>query len=251
MLEVFDKMRMNRLLLVALWLLCEVGRVQAQEGGETSAAYQDTVRRAVSEYEAGHWDEARALFRHAHELEPNARTWRGLAITAFELRRYVDATRELEAALADTRKPLTEPQRRELEALLARARGFVSAYTLHVQPAAAFVSVDGAPSEPSGPQLWLDPGVHTVVFTAEGYTEQRLELRAEAGTSEELAIELVRPAQPAQPLDQAALRLETPARAEREPLRDYVASFSLAAASVLAGATAVTVGSLAESRNTR
>lgn len=95
-----------------------VGRAGAQTAsGDAASAhaataeYDDAIRRAIEEFDAGHWGEARALFRRAHEISPNARTWRGLGITAFELRRYVDAVSELEAALTNTLKPLTEKQR--------------------------------------------------------------------------------------------------------------------------------------------
>jgi outer membrane protein assembly factor BamD (BamD/ComL family) len=44
---------------------------------------------AVAEYEAGHYQEARALFRQAHEKQPTARTLRGIGMASFELRDYV------------------------------------------------------------------------------------------------------------------------------------------------------------------
>jgi hypothetical protein len=215
-------------------------------------AYPQVVQRAISEFEAGHWDEARALFRRAHELSPNARTWRGLAITAFELRRYVDAVRELEAALLDVRKPLTETQRQELAELLLRARAFVSTYQLHVQPAAARVSIDGATSQASPSELLLDPGLHTLVFTATGYDEQQLELRAEAGKSQELSVELRPPPQVAPEAGKSAPAARpSPQRSEPERLRDYVATLSLTGAAVLAGTSAVTLGALAQSHASR
>ena len=35
---------------------------------------------AVAEYDAGHFQEARALFRQAHERQPTARTLRGIGM---------------------------------------------------------------------------------------------------------------------------------------------------------------------------
>jgi hypothetical protein len=243
-------MRAFRSVWLALWLLGSSLSAHAQDDAVPDA-YPQVVQRAVSEFDAGHWDEARALFRRAHELSPNARTWRGLAITAFELRRYVDAARELEAALQDTRKPLTEPQRQELSALLVRARAFVSTYRLQVRPAEAQVSIDGAPSEATASELLLDPGPHTLVFTAAGHGEQRLELRAEAGKSEELSVEL-RPPQAEQEAGKTVHAALPPGpRSEAELLRDYVATLSLTGAAVLAGASAVTLGALAQSHSTR
>jgi len=60
---------------------------------------------AVAEYEAGHYQEARALFRQAHEKSPTARTLRGIGMASFELRDYVEATRALTASLRDVRPP--------------------------------------------------------------------------------------------------------------------------------------------------
>ena len=245
-------MRAYLLLWSVLWLLGSAPSARAQDDAVPDA-YPQVVQRAISEFDAGHWDEARALFRRAHELSPNARTWRGLAITAFELRRYVDAVRELEAALQDTRKPLTEQQRQELGELLLRARAFVSTYRLSVQPTEAQVSIDGAPSQAGESELLLDPGLHTLVFTAPGYDEQQLELRAEAGKSRELSVELRPPPQVAAPETANPAQVALPSSPQREPdlMRDYVVTLSLTGAAVLAGASAVTLGALAQSHNTR
>src|SRR6478752_515129 len=80
--------------------------------------YDVTVKNAVTEYAAGNWGEARVLFARAHEMEPSARTFRGLGLCDFELRRYVEAISELEAALSDKRKPLTTAQRQEIQTAL-------------------------------------------------------------------------------------------------------------------------------------
>jgi hypothetical protein len=250
-----NRMRAHRTLGLVLWLLGSSFSARAQDDAVPDA-YPQVVQRAISEFDAGHWDEARALFRRAHELSPNARTWRGLAITAFELRRYVDAVRELEAALQDTRKPLTEQQRQELSELLLRARAFVSTYRLSVRPADAQVSIDGAPSRAGESELLLDPGLHTLVFTAPGYDEQQLELRAEAGKSQELSVELRPPPQVAAPetaLTARPAQAALPSSPQREPdlMRDYVATLSLTGAAVLAGASAVTLGALAQSHSSR
>src|SRR3954470_14714051 len=89
--------------LTACWLVSPAPG-HAQEATGAPAGYDDLIKRAVVEFDNSHWAEARALFGRAHELAPNARTFRGLGITAFELRRYVDATRELEASLNDPNK---------------------------------------------------------------------------------------------------------------------------------------------------
>jgi hypothetical protein len=74
-------------------------------------AYRSLISDAAAEYDAKHFAEARALFRRAHELEPSARTWRGIGMAAFELRDYVKSLRALEASLVDSRLPLIGSER--------------------------------------------------------------------------------------------------------------------------------------------
>src|SRR5688572_7233282 len=75
---------------------------QGAENVPASAGYDDLIKRAIVEFDNSHCAEARALFRRAHELSANARTFRGLGITAFELRRYLEASAELKASLDDS-----------------------------------------------------------------------------------------------------------------------------------------------------
>src|SRR6266704_960888 len=74
-----------------------------QEPSE-SAQYRALLEEAVTEYDARHYEEARALFRRAHEVSPNARTLRGIGMASFELREYIEALRSLEGSLADKRR---------------------------------------------------------------------------------------------------------------------------------------------------
>ncbi len=162
----------------------------AQASAQNTKEYDDTIARAVAEFDHGNWEEARVLFRRAHDANPNARTWRSLGVTAFELRRYVDAIAELEASLADPRKPLTTKQRSEVEGLLTRAREFVSVYRVKISPADAEVLVDGKVVTLTDGKLFLDPGQHTVVVRAGGYRERREDLSVAAGVQDELSLEL-------------------------------------------------------------
>lgn len=157
---------------------------------QRDATYDDAIAKAVVEFDHGNWEEARVLFRRAHDANPNARTWRSLGITAFELRRYVDAIAEFEAALADPRKPLTAKQRDEVQDLLGRAREFISVYRVRVRPDDAEVLVDGKVAALKDGKLFLDPGEHTVVVRARGYQERREDLNVSAGAQEELSLEL-------------------------------------------------------------
>lgn len=129
--------------------------VVSEAAGVAAAARADehadpeTVRLiadAVAEYDVGRFEEARALFRAAHARTPTARTLRGIGMASFELRDYVEATRALGQALQDKRRPLTDEQRRQVEALLQRAQTFVGRFTPHVQPVDAELLIDGQPA---------------------------------------------------------------------------------------------------------
>lgn len=189
--------RLRLSFLVLSCLFAALPRAHAQDD-----QYEQTVRRALAEYEAGNWEEARASFRQAHGLNPNARTWRGMGISAFELRQYVNTIHELEAALADGRKPLTQDQRADAQRLISQARDYVSVYRLKVSPAEAQILVDGAPATAKDGKLYVDPGSHTLTFRAASHVERRLDVRLDAGTQQELVVELSPTPKPGQPVAQ-------------------------------------------------
>jgi hypothetical protein len=123
------------------------GAARAAEKNDDDTPVSVLIGDAVAEYDAGHYQEARALFRQAHDKSPTARTLRGIGMCSFEMRDYVEATRALAASLRDQRRPLTSEQKRHAEALLARAHTFIGRFTVHVKPADASLFVDGHPAE--------------------------------------------------------------------------------------------------------
>ena len=154
-------------------------------------AYENAIAQAVAEFGAGRWEEARALFKRAHQIEPNARTLRGMGMTAFELRMYVVALRELEAAVQDTRKPLTEAQRRSAQALIERTNAFVGRHQLVLEPAHAKPYVDGQPVQfEPGAVVLLDIGEHELRVVADGYRTATRRLRVEGGQRAVLRVTL-------------------------------------------------------------
>lgn len=140
------------------------------QSDEEPAAYRSTVREALSEYHAKNFPEARALFEEAHRLYPNARTLRGLGMTAFELRSYRESASFLKDALESQVKPLEGNLRIETERLLTRAERFVGKLTLEVTPRDASVLIDGhSVAHDPGVPVMLDVGDHNFEFQAEGY----------------------------------------------------------------------------------
>jgi hypothetical protein len=164
---------------------------QEEKGEDEEQAYLDIIKQAVYETDMGNWKEARALFRQAHELQPNARTYRGLGMVAFNMRDYVQAIRDLRSALGDERRELTESQRAHVQDLLHRAHQFVGQYRLQPDPDSATVAVDGNPVvyEKDGAVL-INLGEHSLRVTAEGYRELARTLKVEGGEDRVLKLVL-------------------------------------------------------------
>jgi hypothetical protein len=139
-------------------LMGSVGRVGAQavtedtrrpaapESVSGTDAYAQVVQAAVEAYNHDDFATARRYFARAHELRPSARTWRGLGTTAFELKDYEDAVRELTFALEDERSALPTPLRAETERTLRVARRTLAE---RAQPEAAGRSEDKPAKEQS------------------------------------------------------------------------------------------------------
>ena len=168
---------------------------QSRSGADATdqPAYRKTIEDGLAEYDARHFEEARSLFRRAHEISPNARTFRGIGMTSFELRDYVSAVRNLSAALQDQRKPLSSEQRKHTQDLLDRSRMFVDVYTLTVSPPNARVIIDGhAPEfEPDG-TLVFGFGTHTVEASAHGMAVRSLPITVRGGERKALSVTLER-----------------------------------------------------------
>ncbi|MBZ0115685.1 MAG: PEGA domain-containing protein [Sandaracinaceae bacterium] len=169
----------------------------AQDEGE---AYRALVEEAVAEFDALRFEEARALFRRAHQLMPNARTLRGIGLASFEMRDYATAHRSLVLALASAERPLTDEQRAETTSVLERTRRFLGVLRIRIEPEGAALRLDGgsAPLEEDG-TLLVGLGPHTVTARLEGYVEASRTVRIEGGEELELHIVMERLAPPSVP----------------------------------------------------
>jgi hypothetical protein len=184
---------MLRLVLLVLCLIAALP-ARAQQAG---ADYKQLVERAVKAQQAGEYPRAIELFRAAHQLEPSARTLRGLGVSEFLAGDFVSAIAHLEAALAHPTKPLGADLRASVNELLERARARVARYELTTEPAGAAVQVDAGERIAAG-VLVLAPGSHALTVGAEGYEPQTLALEAAAGGREALTVTL-QPVAPAMP----------------------------------------------------
>ncbi|HEY6879952.1 MAG TPA: hypothetical protein VI299_18125 [Polyangiales bacterium] len=212
-------------MIASMLVLLTISCARAQD----SVGYEETIRRALEEYAQSHWEESRVLFKRAHAVNPSARTWRGMGICAFELRQYVAAIDELNAALADFRKPLTNDQRNEAQRLLSRARAFVAVYDVKVKPDNAQILIDGVAAQVKDNKLYVDPGSHMLTIRAADHQERKLDVRLGAGTYQDLSVELL-------PVGQVAT---SPADAPATKKKRRIWTWVLGGATVAAGAVAI------------
>jgi hypothetical protein len=166
---------------------CVVGTALAQPAKPDE--YKRSIEVAVREFEAGNWAEARVLFEQAHALKPSARTLRGMGMVSFELKQYVRAQKELNAALVELRSPLSEEQRHEVLSLLQRVEKFIGRLTVRVKPPEAdtHITLDGSRVEG---ELKLDLGQHDLSIVATGYRALNRTVSIEGGKTVRLELTL-------------------------------------------------------------
>ena len=220
--------------MAAIVLAAVVPRVAVAEEAETPQ-YRSLLSEAVAEYDARRYEEARALFRRAHELSPNARTLRGIGMASFELREHVEALRALEGSLVEQHRPLTAAQRQQVEGLLERTRAFVGRFVLHLTPPETALRVDGASVnlEPDG-TLLLSFGRHAVTADAPGRMIESRELNVIGGERQELTFRLRTHQSVEPPADTLAVAAPVPT-APAQPAVDLTQKEQPASSSSAAG----------------
>lgn len=209
-----------------------IARAQANESDQAvePAGYREVVTEALQEFEAQNFEESRSLFHRAHTLFPNARTYRGLGFTEFELRHYPAAIGYLEAALSSRVRPLNAGLRADTERMLERAKAFVGRLRLEVKPSGASVSVDSQPvTLTAGTPLLLQVGDHTLEVHAPGFVASKRELSVQGGEDTNLTI-LLTPAH------------EDVAVASSEPRRWYKSPWLWASVGVVVAGAAAGAG---------
>lgn len=185
-----DHARQLTLLLALLLLSARLPSAGAQEA-ESGSRYRALIETGVSEFAAGHYEEARVSFAEAHALAPTARTARGLGLVAFEQRNYPEAIERLEAALASGEKPLTGELRESTKQVLTLAKRYVARLTLRVEPPHATVTLeDTLVSSKSRSNHLVNPGDYKLVVEAPGFEREERTLHLRAAETQEVAVAL-------------------------------------------------------------
>lgn len=177
-------------------LLVGVADVRAQEG--ESDAYRQLVSEGLREFASGRFEEALVLFLDAHEIEPNARTFRALGATSYELRRYADAVSYFSSALESDARPLSGEQREEVERARERAARFIGHFmVLVVEPEEGYrVTLDGNRVSINRPLVLQAPDSHELEVSAPGYApfRQIIDVRGRENETIEVVLEVARTA---------------------------------------------------------
>jgi hypothetical protein len=175
--------------------------LEDSKAADESNEYTNIIQQAVERFRTRDFSGARDLFLAAHKLAPSARTLRGIGLSDFESGRYAVAVAELEASLADPRKPLDPQQRIEVQAVIAHARGFVGTLEVQVEPEEANVTIDGISVH--GDSFSLDAGDHVIHASATGYAEAEQRVHVVPADLTRATVSLI-PLQAAQPAAEPA-----------------------------------------------
>jgi hypothetical protein len=168
---------------IALFVLAAApaASTYAQTSASKSPEYKKAISEGLQEFAHGNYPEARAAFERAHAVAPNARTLRGMGLSAFESRDYLAAIGLLTQAIAHAEQPLTDTQRKEAVEVIARAQGNVATLEIELTPSTAALLVDGQPVLLQAGRLTLNPGEHRIEAHADGHESFSLTVDAQPG----------------------------------------------------------------------
>jgi nitrogen fixation-related uncharacterized protein len=114
-----------------------------------------------------------------------------MGMAAFEMRMYVQAIRELDAALKEPRKALDAELRAQVQQLIDKANEFVGRVKLVLDPAEAKPLIDGKePALEADGTVLLDVGTHVISATADHYKPTNLRLAVEGGMDQAVRVAL-------------------------------------------------------------
>lgn len=167
----------------------------------TTASAQDDrqaartqFERGVGLYESGEYQNALEAFQEAYRLAPHPAVRVNMANCYEHLDRPIEAIHHFERYLAEA-ETAPRPQRREVQAALARLRQLVGEVRLSIAPDGALVTVDGTETRraPVLEPFLLGRGTHTVEVRLDGYVSTREEITVAGGETQRVAIRLERP----------------------------------------------------------
>jgi hypothetical protein len=172
---------------IVLWLsTAAFAQKQAAE-----LTYEGWIVVAVEAYRQGDLDRAREAFQRAHEIEPSARTLRGLGTIDFKAGRHPEAFVALSSALTAQRNPLPPDLALSVKALVEQIRAKVALCELVDAPEGVMIEVDGStPLLDSEGHIVMAAGRHRLEVRAPGHEPIALDVEPALGAVERVHVQL-------------------------------------------------------------
>lgn len=196
------------LLLPCAWVLSTPAQAHAQAKGASpppARVERDAIKAAASDlYERGakamdeqRWDDCRASFLAAWNIDRYYQIAGNLAACEAKLGRYADAAEHIAFALREM--PDTAPQERRALAqkLMGEVRAKVAEVTIRSNKTGAEISLDDrvVGRSPLATAIFVEPGAHTVEAKLDGAVA-RTKVNATGGGTHEAVLTLLDPAPP-------------------------------------------------------
>jgi len=164
--------------------------VRAQTPREASAAL--AFQRGAAAMQGGRCEEAIGFFSESYRLAPASNTLYNVAHCHRELGHVRFAVQFYEQYLSEAGSEVGRSREQALRALLVDLRARLAVVGVQMQPFDTALIVDGNRVRPSQGEVLLDPGSHTLFFTAPGHASERRVVDARAGEHLSLDIVLLR-----------------------------------------------------------
>lgn len=247
---------------VSLALACALSGSRVAQAQEPTPAEAGDARQlfqtGVTDYEAGHYNEALAEFQEAYRRKPHPLVLVNIANCYDKLNKPVEALEQFEAFLATAEG--TPQQRQEIRNAVAELQKKIGRLLIRaVAPAQARVQLDELETRTVGQPILLGVGQHRVVASAEGYETavQTVEIRPQETTEIGVELRLVPPPPPPValtppaplPPPAAAPPLPTPAPARTSQHTLAADVWIAGSATFVLGISAVVTGQLALTAN--
>jgi hypothetical protein len=179
--------------LAALLLAAPAAGAAPSDDDATSLRIADLYKRANVLYAEKDLAHAEALYLEAWKLKKTYDVACNLGAVELDLHKPKDAAPYLAFALREFPAGEKPAAREQIKARLAMARAQVVTLRVHMSMTGATLAIDGVPVAPddTGPELFVNPGAHTVSATADGYTTAQATVDAAPGASRDVALTLV------------------------------------------------------------
>ncbi len=147
---------------------------------------RDRAEKAKEKYE-----KALRAYEEAYDRFPVAKIFFAIGSAELKLGRYLEAIRHFRQLLQEA-ESVSDELRTQVEINIDEAKQYVAVLRFRVEPDGAVITVDGEDVglSPYEEPLFVAPGEHKIVVSAEGYAPFETSVTMEAGAESERTVEL-------------------------------------------------------------